>query len=41
MNKLQKAALSVFAGCILVMAAVVLYGMVQDNQENEEDFLFE
>ena len=40
MHKLERAALTIFSGCLLVMAAVVFYGMMKDEEEAEEDYLF-
>ena len=40
MNKLQRAAMTIFTGCLLVMAAVVFNGMMQDKEEEEEDLAF-
>ena len=39
MNKLQRTAMTIFTGCLLVMAAVVFIGMSQDGEE-EEDYEF-
>ena len=36
MNLLKRQAIAVFSGCLLAMAAVVLYGMIQDEREKEE-----
>ncbi len=40
MQKLERAALTIFSGCLLVMAAVVVYGMMKDKEEPEEDYFF-
>ena len=39
MDKLQRQAMAVFSGCLLAMAAVIFYGMMQDKKD-EEDFDF-
>ena len=41
MGKLQRTAMAVFSGCLLAMAAVIFYGMMQDKEEQEEeDYIF-
>ena len=40
MDKLQRQAMAVFTGCLLAMAAVIFYGMMQDKKEEEEDYEF-
>ncbi len=39
MKRLEKQAIAVFTGCLIAMAAVIFYGMMQDKEE-EEDFDF-
>ena len=40
MGKLQRTAIAVFSGCLLAMAAVLFYGMMQDEAEKKEDYLY-